>query len=164
MKARIAIILAALTASACVTGPPPETPASRATTVKKEVAKVETTPGATSTAWTLAGYQKALAERICEVNATHVYVGRPQALLRSVIVLKYVVDGNGHLMRSEIVRTNHDSATQATALASIKNTAPFPKPAPHLLRNGHVEITETWLFNNDGRFQLRTIAQPQMSQ
>jgi protein TonB len=35
---------------------------------------------------------------------------------------------------------------------------------PHLLRHGRLEISETWLFNNDGRFQLRTIAQPQMDQ
>ena len=162
MKTKITLFLAVLIASACATHP--DTPAGRTAIAKKETSKVETTPGATSTAWTLAGYQKALAERICEVNSTQVYVGRPQALLRSVIVLKYAVDGNGHLTRSEVVRTNHDGATQATALASIKKTAPFPKPAAHLLRNGHVEITETWLFNNDGRFQLRTIAQPQMSE
>lgn len=162
MKTKIVIFLAALIASACATHP--DTPAGRAAIVKKETSKVETTPNATSTAWTMAGYQKALAERICEVNSTHVYVGRPQALLRSVIVLKYSIDGNGQLMRSEVIRSNHDSVTQATALASIKNTAPFPKPASHLLSNGRVEITETWLFNNDGRFQLRTIAKPQMSE
>ena len=162
MKTKIAISLAVLAASACASHP--DTPASRAAIVKKEVGKVETTPDATSTAWTHAGYKKALAERICEVDSTHVYVGRPQALLRSVIVLKYTVDANGHLTRSAVVRSNHDSATQATALASLKKTAPFPKPATHLLHNGHVEVTETWLFNNDGRFQLRTIAQPQMSE
>lgn len=162
MKSSVVIFLAVLTASGCTTRP--DTPPSRAPIARKELAKVETTPAATSTAWTLAGYQKALAERICEVNSAHVYGGRPQALLRSVIVLKYAVDGNGHLMRSEVIRSNHDGATQATALASIKNTAPFPKPASHLLRNGRVEITETWLFNKDGRFQLRTIAQPQMSE
>ncbi|HCE08819.1 MAG TPA: hypothetical protein DIT28_07645 [Oxalobacteraceae bacterium] len=162
MNTKIIISLAVLALSACANHP--DTAAGRAAIVKKETRKIETTPGATSTAWTLAGYQKALAERICEVNSTHVYVGRPQALLRSVIVLKYAVDGNGHLMHSEVVRTNHDGATQATALASVRKTAPFPKPAAHLLRNGRVEITETWLFNNDGRFQLRTIAQPQMSE
>jgi protein TonB len=64
-------------------------------------------------------------------------------------------------VRSEIVRSNRDGEAEATALATLRRTAPFPKPASHLLRRGHVEITETWLFNNDGRFQLRTIAQPQ---
>lgn len=83
-------------------------------------------------------------------------------MLRSVIVVKYVIDAHGGLVRSEIVRSNRDSETESTALAALRRTAPFPKPAPHLLRRGQVEITETWLFNNDGRFQLRTIAQPQM--
>jgi len=83
-------------------------------------------------------------------------------LLRSVVVVKYVVDANGRLLHSEILRSNHDRATEATALSSLRTAAPFPKPAPQLLRNGRMELMETWLFNNDGRFQLRTIAEPQM--
>ncbi len=92
------------------------------------------------------------------------YVGQPQPLLRSVIVVKFYVDANGQLLRSEILRTNHDHATETTALSTLRNTAPFPKPAAHLLRQGRVEILESWLFNNDGRFQLRTIAMPQMAE
>ncbi len=126
--------------------------------------RVETTRDAVSTARTLDGYKQDLAHRISQVNSTKVYVGRPQALLRSVVVLKYHVDGSGNLVRSELLRSNRDRETEATALATLKNTAPFPKPASHLLRNGRVEIMESWLFNNDGRFQLRTIAQPQMDQ
>lgn len=126
--------------------------------------RVETTRDAVSTARTLDGYKQDLAHRISQVNSTKVYVGRPQALLRSVVVLKYHVDGNGKLVHSELLRSNRDRETEATALATLKKTAPFPKPAPHLLRHGRVEIMESWLFNNDGRFQLRTIAQPQMDQ
>jgi protein TonB len=33
-----------------------------------------------------------------------------------------------------------------------------------LLRQGRLEILESWLFNADGRFQLRSIAEPQMDQ
>jgi protein TonB len=125
---------------------------------------VETTRDGTSTASTLHNYKEDVAQRITHVNPTKVYTGRPQALLRSVIVVKYQVDGNGNLVRSEIMRTNRDRVNEATAMSSLKNTAPFPKPAPHLLRQGRVEIMESWLFNNDGRFQLRTIALPQMDQ
>jgi len=85
-------------------------------------------------------------------------------LLRSVIVIRYVVDKDGNLVRSEVVRSNKDKATEATALATLRSTAPFPKPPLALLRNGRIEISETWLFNNDGRFQLRTIAQQQKSE
>jgi protein TonB len=128
------------------------------------VERIETTADGTSTAVTLDAYKKDVAYRISQVNSTRVYTGRPQALLRSIVVLKYTIDGSGNLMRSEIQRSNRDRATEATALATLRNTAPFPKPASHLLRQGRVEILESWLFNGDGRFQLRSIAEPQMDQ
>lgn len=126
--------------------------------------KVETTADATSTAATFEGYKRDLAQRISQVNSTKVYAGRPQALLRSIVVLKYSIDAQGKLLRSEILRSNRDRATESTALASLKSTAPFPKPASYLLRHGRVDITESWLFNNDGRFQLRSIAEPQLNE
>lgn len=126
--------------------------------------KVDTTRDGTSTATTIADYKKDVAQRISYVNSTKVFSGRPQALLRSVVVLKYHVDRDGHLVRSEIMRGNRDPETEGIALASLKNAAPFPKPASHLLRQGRVEIAESWLFNNDGRFQLRSVALPQMDE
>ena len=84
--------------------------------------------------------------------------------MRSVIVLKFAINANGKLLRSEIIRTNHDNRTENIALSSIGNASPFPKPLSHLLTKGKLEITETWLFNTDGRFQLRTIALPQMEE
>jgi protein TonB len=126
--------------------------------------KVETTRDGTSTAYTFTDYKQDIAQRISQVNSTSVYPGRPQALLRSVVVLRYHVDGDGRLTRSEIIRSNRDPVTEATAMASLKNAAPFPKPAAHLLNHGRVEISESWLFNTDGRFQLRSVAQPQMNE
>ncbi|MFZ6644302.1 hypothetical protein ACO0LO_01185 [Undibacterium sp. TJN25] len=163
MKFRTVVALGACLCVAC-SSRGPDTPAKRDETVKKITEKVDTTPDATSTASTLDGYKRDLAERIAQVNSTKVYIERPQALLRAVIVIKYAVAPDGKLLRSDIVRTNHDKATESTALLSLNNTAPFPKPASHLLKNGKVEISETWLFNNDGRFQLRTIALPQMAE
>lgn len=129
-----------------------------------ERTEIETTADGTSKADSVSEYKMALANRIVQVNSTKVYVGRPQALLRSVVVVKYVVDANGSLVKSEILRSNRDRATETTALTSLRSTAPFPKPAASLLKHGRVELMETWLFNNDGRFQLRTIAEPQMDE
>lgn len=126
--------------------------------------EIETTADGTSKADSVGEYKIALANRIVQVNSTKVYIGRPQALLRSVVVVKYVVDAKGSLVRSEILRSNRDRVTQTTALSTLRNSAPFPKPASALLKNGRVELLETWLFNNDGRFQLRTIAEPQMDE
>lgn len=107
-------------------------------------------------------YKLDVAQRISQMNSKHVYAERPQALLRSVVVLRFAIDENGKLLRSEIQRSNKDRQTELIALESLKRTAPFPKPAPHLLRRGKLEMSESWLFNNDGRFQLRTVALPQM--
>lgn len=112
----------------------------------------------------LTAYKHDLALRISQSNLSSIYTGRPQALLRAVIVLKYVISADGKLLRSDIVRSNRDKITEDTAFSSLRNAAPFPKPAAHLLINGKLEIIETWLFNNDGRFQLRTIALPQMDE
>jgi len=129
---------------------------------KTSRSKVELPTGPMSSAKSLDDYKRELALRISQVNSNKVYSGRPQALLRSVVVLRYAIDERGNLVRSEIMRSNRDSETESTALASLRSAAPFPRPAAHLVRNGQLDISETWLFNNDGRFQLRTIAQPQM--
>lgn len=126
--------------------------------------QVGTTADGTSVADSLGEYKLALAQRVSQVNSTHVFIGRPQALLRSVVVVRYVVDANGSLVRSEIMRSNRDRVTESTALTTLRKTSPFPKPPAALLRNGRVELVETWLFNNDGRFQLRTVAEPQMGE
>ncbi|SNS12212.1 protein TonB [Noviherbaspirillum humi] len=126
--------------------------------------RAETDRNAVSTAMTAESYKRDLAQRISQVNSTRVYLDRPQALLRSVIVVKYAVDSHGNLVRSEIQRSNRDRETESIALASLRNSAPFPKPASHLMRGGRVELSETWLFNSDGRFQLRSIALAQMDQ
>jgi len=78
--------------------------------------------------------------------------------------VRYAVDAQGNLVQQDIMRSNRDSETESIALASLRNAAPFPRPASHLLRRGRLELSETWLFNNDGRFQIRSVAQPQMDQ
>lgn len=155
MKKRFAMMLAALGAAlaACT---PTRMPGPRTETLGQ--------PAVPQAVTTLDGYKEELARRISNANASLVYGGRPQAFLRSVIVVKFSVDASGKLLRSDIIRGNHDSTTEATALASLRSSAPFPRPAAQLLKHGRVEISETWLFNADGRFQLRSIAEPQMTE
>lgn len=152
MKNKLAFLVATAVLAGCVTRP--DTTAPDGT--------VETTADGTSTASTLHAYKQDVAQRIIQVNSRHVYAERPQALLRSVVVLKFSIDENGNLVRSEVQRSNKDRHAESTAIDSLKRTSPFPKPSGHLLRHGKLEISESWLFNNDGRFQLRTVALPQM--
>lgn len=163
MKTNITLLLAAGLVTGCASSAP-DTQSHRAENPRLSTDRVATTSDGTSTADHMDGYKRDLAHRICEVNSSKVYVGRPQALLRSVIVVKYSINAGGELVHSDIVRSNRDRDNETTALSSLKSTAPFPKPAQHLLRGGRIDVTETWLFNNDGRFQLRTIAQPQQTE
>lgn len=152
MKNKLAVFVAAAMLAGCATR----------SDAPKPAGIVATTADGTSTASTLHAYKQDIAQRIVQVNSQHVFVERPQALLRSVVVLKFSIDENGNLLRSEIQRSNRDRHAESTALDSLKRTSPFPKPSPHLLRHGKLEMSESWLFNNDGRFQLRTVALPQM--
>ncbi|HVL76157.1 MAG TPA: TonB family protein [Noviherbaspirillum sp.] len=165
MKTRIALIGAAAIVAGCATRPDtpppaeappePEPPAVLAPTPRPE-------PLPASPARSIDEYKRVLARHIAARSPARVFDGRPQALLRSVIVLRYTLDADGNLVQSEVMRSNRDRETEATALATLRAAAPFPRPADHLLHRGRIEISETWLFNNDGRFQLRTIAERQM--
>ncbi|HJV86448.1 MAG TPA: TonB family protein [Noviherbaspirillum sp.] len=164
MKIRTALLLTAGVLAGCATSTPDtSTDRSSAKALRAE-RRADTRHESASGASTIDGYKRDLAMRISDINSSKVYPGRPQALLRSVVVLRYSVDAQGNLLRSEIMRSNRDRETESTALASLRSAAPFPRPASHLVRHGKLELSETWLFNNDGRFQLRTIAQPQMDQ
>lgn len=109
-------------------------------------------------------YKIALAQRISDADPTRVYAAQPQALLRSVVVIRIVIDQDGKLISSVIQRSNRDPVTEAAALASLRNATPLPKPPSMLLTNRRLEVLETWLFNDDGRFQIRSVAQAQKSE
>jgi protein TonB len=158
----ITILAVGITVLAGCASRTPDVPVKSARTDRTTPPVAVTSHGIKSKALTLSGYKRDVALHITNQNNGKSYSGRPQALLRSVIVVKYIVDADGRVVRSEILRSNRDRATEATALESLRSASPLPRPATHLLRRGQVESVETWLFNNDGRFQLRTIAQPQM--
>jgi protein TonB len=161
MKNRIAIISVAAVLAGCASDHVDQ-PASHPADAPSHAARTEAASGRTSSATSIDGYKRDLALHISRLNARHVFAGRPQALLRSVVVLRYTIDARGRLTHVEVLRSNHDRVTETTALASLRNSAPFPKPAPRLLHRGRLDISETWLFNKDGRFQLRSVAEVQM--
>jgi protein TonB len=160
MKPTILPLLAAVVLAGCASNIPDK--AVKAPSREPAVPPSATRTAPSSSAWTVDGYKRDAARYISEANASRVFPGRPQPLLRSVIVMKYAIDSQGRVTRSEIMRSNHDDETESIALHSLRSASPLPRPAAHLLHNGHLEVIETWLFNDDGRFQLRTVALPQM--
>jgi protein TonB len=120
------------------------------------------TPSAAINSATLDQYRSAVAKRILERSPSYVLRGTPQAMLRSLVVVSFTVDRTGQLVQSAVYRTNGDDEAESTALATLRRAAPLPQPPAKLLNGrGQVELFEDWLFNDDGKFQLRTFASPQ---
>jgi periplasmic protein TonB len=148
--ARCAALGALLAASACTITPPSRPPAAALP------------PPAAVNSATLDQYRQAIARRIAERNPSYLARRAPQAMLRSLVVVAFTVNREGQLVRSSVYRTNGDDDAEATALASLHRASPLPAPPAKLLnRLGQLEIMEDWLFNDDGKFQLRELASPQ---
>ncbi len=108
-------------------------------------------------------YKIALAQHISQRNAATISIGRPQVMLRSVVVLAFRVDKQGNLLAASVYRSNGDKRAEKIALASLQQAAPLPLPPASLFGDkSEVEILEGWLFGDDGRFQLSSIAAPQL--
>ena len=141
--------------------PVPATPAPAATPAAQAAQAPPAPVVAMSPASTLDAYKAEVAQRIY-ASSSELSAGRPQNLLRAVIVLNVVVDRNGQPTRITIQRTPGDAEAEQRAILSVRRAAPFPRPSNAILRGGGgVEFSETWLFNDDGRFQLRTLSQGQ---
>ncbi len=119
-------------------------------------------PPAAINSATLDQYRDAVAKRIAERNPSYVLHGTPQAMLRSLVVVSFTVDREGRILASSVYRTNGDDEAESTALATLRRAAPLPQPPTKLLdARGRLELMEDWLFNDDGKFQLRELASPQ---
>ncbi len=106
-------------------------------------------------------WKRVAAERVYAVNRAQLFDGRPEHLLRAVIVVEVTVDREGKVTRSKILRSPGISSLDDVALTSLKAASPLPAPPTKLVAKGPLVFSETWLFRKDGRFQLRTLALPQ---
>ena len=106
-------------------------------------------------------FKRDVACRIHARNGKHLYDGAPPPVLRSVVVLSVRIDARGRPVRIGVLRSNGIRELERRAIQSVRSAAPLPVPAARLLRRGTADITETWLFRDDGRFQVRTLASVQ---
>ena len=95
-------------------------------------------------------------------SANQVHNQRPQPLLRAVVVLRVKLDDQNH-WQAEVFRDNPNQP-EMTRVA-LESVARLPPPeglsakAVEMLRAEG--LVEAWLFENDGRFALKTLAKPQ---
>lgn len=96
-------------------------------------------------------------------NQERIFDGPPPNPLYALVVLEVELARDGQVANVRILRVpSHAQALLRVARESIARAAPFPAPAATVaLGKARITLTETWLFNGEGRFQLRSAAQPQ---
>ena len=109
----------------------------------------------------LDAYKIDVAQHILASNAGRTFSGQLPPMLPAVVIVNISLDDNGNVTRA-VVQRSRDQEASSVVIASILRSAPYPKPA-RLLRGGSklLEFSETFLFNADYRFQLRSLAGPQ---
>jgi hypothetical protein len=95
-------------------------------------------------------------------NATQVHNEAPQPLLRAVVVLRVRLADNDQ-WQAEVFRENTEQPEMTRAALASVARLPAPvglSPKARALLQGE-GLVEAWLFQNDGRFALKTLAKPQ---
>ena len=121
------------------------------------------TPAQAQTQATAAEQLKAeFARSVYLSSATRVHDERPQPLLRAVVVLRIKLDDNNR-WQAEVFRDNPDQPEMTRAalesVARLPAAVGLSAQAQQALRSDG--LIEAWLFQNDGRFALKTLAKPQ---
>ena len=113
-----------------------------------------------SVAATLDAYKQDVARHIYRASKPQVFEEPARPLLKSVIVMSIAIDAKG-IARASVIRSNGMRDLEKVAMLSIKRASPLPR-WQHA-RAG-VSYYETWLFRDDNRFQIRSIAPLQLTQ
>lgn len=116
-----------------------------------------------SAAATLMEYQREVARALHAANPGMVFEGPPPNPVRAVIVMRAEVDAMGGMRRLDLYRAPwHDPWLEALARETVRQAEPLPRPSMKLMDGAHsVTFTESWLFDYQGRFRLRTLSLPQ---
>jgi protein TonB len=101
-------------------------------------------------------YKTDVAEQVMRYNTAHTFSGRLPPMLPAIVVLSITVDKTGKVTHVAVQRSRDNDASKV-ALASMRRAGPLPKPF-NLATGNSLTFSETFLFNADYRFQLRTLA------
>lgn len=119
-------------------------------------------PGYRAPSDSLDAYKDQVAEHIMRYNRAHTFSGQLPPMLPAIVVLRITVDKNGRMTDVWVQRSRDDEAS-SVALASMYRSGPLPRPANLIASTENsLSFSETFLFNRDYRFQLRSLASPQI--
>lgn len=140
-------------------GSPPPVPVEERSTIA--VDRAPTAAPAPPPSLSLDAYKAHVARHIVERNADRTFSGRLPPMLPAIVVVNITVDQDGQLTDVQVQRARDPDAARV-ALASMLRSGPLPRPHGLLAANSRaMTFSETFLFDRDYRFQLRTLAGPQ---
>ena len=106
-------------------------------------------------------YRQDAAQHIYARNADRIYKGKLPPLLYAIGVLQVQIDAQGRIKNLHWMRKpTHAPEVVAEIERTVRAASPFPAPG----RTGAVSYTDTWLWDESGRFQLDTLTEGQLSQ
>lgn len=108
----------------------------------------------------LDAYKTQVAYHVMQRNPSQIFNGRLPPMLPAIVVLNITVDKDGQLKDVEVQRSRDPDASRV-AVDSMRRSGPLPKPASLLATSDTLTFSETFLFNDQYRFQLRSVAGPQ---
>ncbi len=151
-------------ASACSTTPAPQPVATASTALRPTPPAKPTTPPVPAQKYnyeSIDSYKVDVAEHILRTNPRRTFSHALPPMLPAIVVVNISVDKDGIVTRAAVQRSR-DGEASAVALAAIKHSGPLPKPMNLLAgKRGTLEFSETFLFNKEYQFKLRSTAGPQ---
>jgi protein TonB len=94
-------------------------------------------------------------------NPNQTFSGRLPPMLPAIVVLNITVDKDGQV-KDVAVQRSRDPDASRVAVDSLRRSGPLPRPANLMVNNvDSLTFSETFLFNEQYRFQLRSVAGPQ---
>jgi protein TonB len=103
-------------------------------------------------------YKYHAAQHIMRYNADHTFSGKLPPMLPAIVVLRITVDDTGRMTDVWVQRSIDDEASRV-AVASMRRVGTLPRPLNLATGPGRsLSFSETFLFNDDYRYQIRTLA------
>jgi periplasmic protein TonB len=103
------------------------------------------------------GYRRAVAAHLYDRNSGRIFKGQLPAMLYAIGVLQVDIDRRGQVARMHWLRApSHAPEVVVEIERIVRQSAPYPAPS------GTVTYTDTWLWDQSGRFQLDTLSEGQL--
>jgi protein TonB len=110
---------------------------------------------------TLDAYKTEVAQHVMRHNSGQTFSGQLPPMLPAIVVVNITVDEEGEL-QDVVVQRSRDPDASKVAVDSMRRSGRLPKPVNLLATNARaLTFSETFLFDDQYRFQLRSLAGPQ---